>query len=96
VRDTGGVVPDRSSTQVFVGRSAELDIVERSIRDARNGLPSLVLVGGDAGIGKTTFVREAASRAGIALHLGRSTHIGGDTIPLAPVADVPTPPAACA
>lgn len=63
-------------------------MVDRAIADARNGLPSAVLVGGDAGIGKTTFVREAALRAGVAIYLGRSTHIGGDTIPLAPVADL--------
>jgi DNA-binding CsgD family transcriptional regulator len=83
-----GVGPDRSSTGDFVGRSAELARFGQAIVDARNGLPSVVLVGGDAGIGKTTFVREAASRAGVNLYLGRSTHIGGDTIPLAPVADL--------
>ena len=83
-----GVGPDRSSTDDFVGRSAELATFGDAIVDARNGLPSVVLVGGDAGIGKTTFVREAASRAGVGLYLGRSTHIGGDTIPLAPVADL--------
>ena len=55
---------------------------DRAIVDARNGLPSVVLVGGDAGIGKTTIVSEGASRADVALYLGRSTHIGGDTIPL--------------
>ncbi len=82
------VVPDRSSTGDFVGRSAELAIFGQAILDARNGLPSAVLVGGDAGIGKTSFVREAASRAGVTVYLGRSTHIGGDTIPLAPVADL--------
>jgi DNA-binding NarL/FixJ family response regulator len=84
----GSVGPDRSSNGDFVGRRAELATFDRAIADARNGLPSAVLVGGDAGIGKTTFVREAASRAGVTVHLGRSTHIGGDTIPLAPVADL--------
>ena len=84
----GGVVSDRSSTEDFVGRSAELATFEQALIDARHGLPSLVLVGGDAGIGKTTIVREAAAQAGVALYLGRSTHIGGDTIPLAPVADL--------
>ena len=47
-----------------------------------------MLVGGDAGIGKTTIVSESAARAGVGLYLGRSTHIGGDTIPLAPLADL--------
>jgi DNA-binding CsgD family transcriptional regulator/tetratricopeptide (TPR) repeat protein len=81
-------VPHRMPTDDFVGRRAELGTFEQAIRDARNGLPSVVLVGGDAGIGKTTIVGEAAARADIALYLGRSTHVGGDTIPLAPVADL--------
>src|SRR5829696_2644815 len=79
---------DRLSTGDFVGRSAELAIFDRAIADARNGLPSLVLVSGDVGIGKTSIVGEAAARAGVALYLGRSTHIGGDIIPLAPLADL--------
>ncbi len=72
----------------FVGRSAELAVFERAIADAQRGLPSVVLVSGDAGIGKTTIVSESAARAGVALHLGRSTHIGGEIIPLAPLADL--------
>ncbi len=61
---------------------------DRAVADARNGLPSVVLVSGDAGIGKTTIVSEIAARSGVDLYLGRSTHIGGDTIPLAPLADL--------
>ncbi|MEO8266068.1 MAG: LuxR C-terminal-related transcriptional regulator [Ilumatobacteraceae bacterium] len=71
-----------------MGRRAELVVFERAIVDARRGLPSVVLVGGDAGIGKTTIVSEGAARADLALYLGRSTHIGGETIPLAPLADL--------
>jgi DNA-binding CsgD family transcriptional regulator len=78
----------RSQPEDFVGRRAELAVVERAIVDARNGLPSVVLVGGDAGIGKTSFVREGASRSGLAAYLGRSTHIGADIIPLAPLVDL--------
>jgi DNA-binding CsgD family transcriptional regulator len=76
------------STRDFVGRRAELATFEQAIADAANGLPSVVLVGGEAGIGKTTIVSEAASRADVGWYLGRSTHIGGDTIPLAPLADL--------
>ncbi len=84
----GGIVPDRSPTDDFVGRRPELLVFERAIVDARKGLPSVVLVGGDAGIGKTTIVSEGAARADLALYLARSTHIGGETIPLAPLADL--------
>lgn len=62
--------------------------MERLIADASGGLPSVVLVSGDAGIGKTTIVSEGAARAGVGLSLGRASHIGGDTIPLAPLTDL--------
>ena len=81
-------MPDRSPIDDFVGRREELAIFERAIVDARRGLPSVVLVGGDAGIGKTTIVSEGAARADLTMYLGRSTHIGGETIPLAPLADL--------
>ncbi|MDP2293228.1 MAG: ATP-binding protein, partial [Actinomycetota bacterium] len=83
-----GIARDRLPASEFVGRLAELATFDRAIADARNGLPSVVLVSGDAGIGKTTIVSESAARAGVSLYLGRSTHIGGDTIPLAPLADL--------
>ena len=82
------IVHDRLSASEFVGRREELAAFERAITDARKGLPSVVLVSGDAGIGKTTIVGESATRAGVDLYLGRSTHIGGETIPLAPLADL--------
>jgi DNA-binding CsgD family transcriptional regulator/tetratricopeptide (TPR) repeat protein len=72
----------------FVGRRPERATFDRAIADARHGLPSVVLVSGDAGIGKTTIVTESAARTGVALYLGRSTHIGGETIPLAPLSDL--------
>ena len=79
---------DRLLSEDFVGRRSELAVFERAIVDARQGLPSIVLVCGDAGIGKTTIVSEVARREGVACYLGRSTHIGGESIPLAPLADL--------
>ena len=79
---------DRGLADEFVGRGEELAVLQRAIADARTGLPSIVLVGGDAGIGKTTIVHESARRADVSIYLGRSTHIGGDTIPFAPLADL--------
>ncbi len=72
----------------FVGRAAELDVVARAVAAARAGAPSLLLVGGEAGIGKTTLVRQGAAVAGVDHLLGRCVHLGGDVIPLAPVADL--------
>ena len=81
-------MPDRSPNRDFVGRSAELATVGRAIGDARGGVPSVLLVGGDAGIGKSTLIRQGADRAGVVLYLGRCVHIGGDVIPLAPLGDL--------
>jgi DNA-binding NarL/FixJ family response regulator len=81
-------VPDPSQTRDFVGRSEELATIDRAIAAARQGVPSILLVGGDAGIGKSTLVSEAVARADVMLYLGRCVHIGGDAIPLAPLADL--------
>ena len=81
-------MPERLPTEDYVGRRAELAVFEQAIADARKGLPSVLLISGDAGIGKTTIVSESAVRAGVALFLSRSTHIGGEAIPLAPLADL--------
>jgi carotenoid cleavage dioxygenase-like enzyme len=62
-----------------VGRRAKLLVFERALDDARNGLPSVLLVCGDAGIGKTTIVSEAAVPANVALYPAWATHVGGET-----------------
>src|SRR5688500_6544195 len=69
--DTGGAVAERSSTPTFVGRSAELAIYEGAVNNARDGLPSMLLVRGDAGIGKSRFIAEGARRSQVPLYLGR-------------------------
>jgi len=81
-------MPDLSRVGGFVGRSAELATVERAVDDARQGVPSILLLSGDAGIGKSTLLAEAAARAAVMLYLGRCVHIGGDTIPLVPLVDL--------
>ena len=47
----------------FVGRVEELDRLEGVLRLAAEGRPSVVLVGGDAGVGKTRLVEEFTVRA---------------------------------
>ena len=46
-----------------------------------------MLVGGDAGIGKSTLVAEGARRVGAELVVGRCVPMGGELIPLAPLVD---------
>jgi predicted ATPase len=74
--------------QAYVGRSAELDEFEGAVAEARSGLPSILLVGGEAGIGKSRLVAEGTRRTGVAAYIGRCVHVDGDTIPLAPLVDL--------
>jgi DNA-binding CsgD family transcriptional regulator/tetratricopeptide (TPR) repeat protein len=71
-----------------IGRDAELAVFAGAFEAAAAGSPSVVLVSGDAGIGKSTLVAEAARRAGAAAYLGRGVHVGGDPIALAPLVDL--------
>lgn len=72
----------------FVGREDELAMIERVVADARAGVPSVLLVGGDAGIGKSTLVNRSVEHAGIRRYLGRCAHLGGEVVPLAPLVDL--------
>src|SRR5688500_3029599 len=83
-----GAVPDRLHNPDFVGRTDELALFERAFANAAEGVSSTLLVGGDAGIGKSTLIAEAAERAGVHLYIGRCVPIGGDVIPLAPLSDL--------
>ena len=81
-------MPDPSSTADFVGRNDELAIFERAVAAARQGTPAVLLVGGEAGIGKSTLVTEAARRTDAQLLVGRCMPMGGELIPLAPLAEL--------
>ena len=61
---------------------------ERAVTRASDGQPTVVLVSGDPGIGKSTLLAAAAQRAEVELFVGRCVHVGGDAIPLAPLVDL--------
>ena len=54
----------------FVGRARALSRLLRAVEEAASGRARLVLVAGEAGIGKTTLVSEAAARSGWAVGWG--------------------------
>jgi DNA-binding CsgD family transcriptional regulator/tetratricopeptide (TPR) repeat protein len=74
----------------MVGRDGELAQVERALEVAASGRPALVLVRGEAGIGKSRLVREAIARAeasGSAILHGACLDLGGDGLPYLPIVE---------
>src|SRR4051812_47156195 len=69
---------------VLVGRSAELG----QLRGALAGAPGAVLVGGDAGLGKTRLIREFAKDAEARVLVGGCLELGSDGLPFAPFTTV--------
>ncbi len=75
---------------IFVGRQRELSVLHAALERALGGEPAVALVGGEAGVGKTRLVEElgaAATAAGASVLSGACVELGGDRLPLAPLAD---------
>lgn len=52
----------RVASPTFVGRVEELQFLEAARQRAANGEPAVVLVGGEAGVGKTRLIAELTAR----------------------------------
>jgi DNA-binding CsgD family transcriptional regulator len=75
---------------VFVGRGAELTALVAALESAVQGEAAVVLIGGEAGVGKTRLVEEAAERtraSGARVLTGSCVELGGEGLPLSPVVD---------
>ncbi|MEU6348807.1 AAA family ATPase [Streptomyces sp. NPDC047072] len=82
-----GPVEMRSVSPVFVGRADELDVLNDALARAAAGEPQALLLGGEAGVGKTRLVEEfttAACRQGAVVAVGGCVEIGADGLPFAP------------
>jgi DNA-binding CsgD family transcriptional regulator len=91
----------RMSSRRLVERRAELELLRDALERAGQGEPSVVLVIGEAGIGKTRLLREAQreAREGEAMVMrGDCLQLEGGELPYAPLAaalrDVPAEPLA--
>jgi predicted ATPase len=76
---------------VIVGRADQLSALEAALAQARHGRPVAVLVGGEAGIGKSRLVSEFAERArrdGGRVLTGGCLELGADGLPFAPFSSV--------
>jgi predicted ATPase len=85
----GGVV-SRVSSPVFVGRRSELDRVAAILEDAVGGRSGLLLVAGEAGVGKTRLVEEVVRRSresGVIALVGACIELGGSGLPFAPLTE---------
>ena len=61
------------SRSVLIGRDAERAWLEAAVRGSLEGRGSLVLLAGEAGVGKTRFAEEVVSSAGARLLRGASS-----------------------
>jgi AAA ATPase domain len=74
----------RVASPTFVGRIEELQTLEAARRRAANGEPAVVLVGGEAGIGKTRLAAELMGRCtadGTRVLSGSCVPVGDGALP---------------
>ncbi|WP_407941404.1 helix-turn-helix transcriptional regulator [Nonomuraea cypriaca] len=70
---------------MFVGRARELAALGDALATARSGASSTVLVGGEAGVGKTRLIKEFTGRSDDVLVLvGGCLELGTEGLPFAP------------
>ncbi|MFL5751368.1 MAG: helix-turn-helix transcriptional regulator, partial [Chloroflexota bacterium] len=75
------------SSPRLVGRADELATLEDAMRRATDGEPGFILIGGDAGLGKTRLVTEfgvTARAAGSRILTGACLDLGGEGLPYGP------------
>ncbi|MDJ0460809.1 helix-turn-helix transcriptional regulator [Streptomyces sp. H27-C3] len=80
-------VDTKSVSPVFVGRADELAQLTDALARATAGEPQTLLVGGEAGVGKTRLIEEflsAACREGVVVAEGGCVEIGAEGLPFAP------------
>ena len=83
-----GIVSSASVSPVFVGRSAELARLLTAMDRADEGTPGVVLIGGEAGVGKTRLLQEFLDRAearGAVTTVGGCLELGAESLPFAPI-----------
>ncbi|WP_199920816.1 helix-turn-helix transcriptional regulator [Streptomyces sp. NRRL S-237] len=82
-----GGVETRSVSPVFVGRADELAVLTDALTRAAGQEPQAMLIGGEAGVGKTRLTEEflcEADRRGAVVAVGGCVEIGAEGLPFAP------------
>ncbi|MDN3359438.1 helix-turn-helix transcriptional regulator [Actinomadura sp. DC4] len=70
--------------EVFVGREAELTMLGEACERAGEGAPAAVLIGGEAGVGKSRLVAEFTSRLPGGVYAGGCVELGANGLAFAP------------
>ena len=81
------VMSRRGGSPVLVGRAAEMGTLQSAVEAVRQGEPAAVLIGGEAGMGKTRLIGEftaAARGAGVRVLTGACLELGADGLPYSP------------
>ena len=82
-------VLDADYTRIFVGREAELNLVEERLQQALDGRGALLLLEGEAGVGKTRLAYQVLGQAGQrgATVISATCQVLERDLPFAPLAD---------
>ena len=81
----------RAASPVLVGRDEQMAALDGAFASVRQGGPAAVLLGGEAGVGKSRLVSEfgqAAEAAGARVLVGGCLELGTDGLPFAPFTSV--------
>jgi predicted ATPase len=83
--DLAQTVPRRMTSPVLVGRRKELAWLGEALAGAVGGSPAALLIGGDAGVGKSRLVSEFGQAAAARVLTGRCPELGAVGLPFAPL-----------
>jgi DNA-binding CsgD family transcriptional regulator len=78
----------RVSSPLFVGRREELTVLEEAVERAAGGTGAVVMIGAEAGMGKSRLIGELASAAassGATTVIGECLPLGDGELPYAPI-----------
>jgi DNA-binding CsgD family transcriptional regulator len=84
------VVSEGVASSALVGRITELAALDAALQRIRDGRPSAVLIGGEAGVGKSRLVSEFGTRAAAPVRMlsGYCLELSAEGLPFAPFTGV--------
>ncbi|WP_037607661.1 helix-turn-helix transcriptional regulator [Streptacidiphilus rugosus] len=80
-----------SVSPVFIGRGSQMATLTDALQRAEQGQPQVLLIGGEAGVGKTRLLEEfqcAAGARGVPVVVGGCLEVGAEGLPYAPFATI--------